>query len=1604
MPDTAIALLSAALALALAEREGTGGRRRLVSKAAAIIALVVGLVTVFEYSTGVDSRINHWIFSRPIPIAKGLPPFAGMCLIAIGSALLLIDKDARQGGRPSEWLALAVLPVVMVSLLTYAFRSTAQAPEKPWTGIAIPTGIALGALAIGILAARPDRGLMAFVTARDSLASMILRRTLPFAICVPLIGNGIRALAEQEPKSRQASALQAVAAILIYSAITWALCRVIRKFEIGRNRANDELLHYRDELEERVRERTIALHTTINALERAMDSIRASEERARSIFDNVADGIIVLDTDGVIESVNPAVEKTFGYTIGELIGRDVAILTAPDERGEPNGGFADYCRTGIGRNSRLGREFDGLRRDGSKFPAEISLGEFRQSGRLYITGVIHDVSARKAAEENLRERLELARRLTAIAESAPGLLYSFRIDANGSMRVPFATRAITEIFGFTSEILAKDLSPVLARVHPDDRDALLESVAASRVRDTPCHAKYRYCHPTKGERHIEGWSRTHPDEHASDGSVTWHGFIMDVTDRELAEAAQRESERLARSVLDSLPSHIAVVDESGRITNINRAWRDFAASNGALESAAVGANYFDACERATPTSIEIASEVAAGIKDVLAGWRSEFELEYPCHAPDQSRWFVVRVSPFVKGGPRRVVVAHDDISARKIAEITLADRERMLAESQRMAHVGSWEVEFDERSGQIRDELRWSDECYRIFGYEPGQVAATYELFASSIPAEDRELVSSAIARTLSGDAPYNVEHRIVRPNGSVGVVQAWGEIAGTRDAGRRRLAGTCQDITERKEAENALRESEERLTLATSSAQLGTWDSDLITGLTKWSTRQQEIFGFAASEFDGTIEAFQRRVHPDDVESLRQAIARSRTGSGEYRHEYRVLLPDGSVRWVAGAGRTYFNAAGAAIRMAGISHDITERKLAEEALHETRERLAMACESGGIGTWDLDLTTNRVTWSPRQLAIFGLTADDLDGSRKTFLEHIHPDDREGMAQAMDRARASRERYEHEYRIILKDGSIRWISSLGQHTYDESGRPISFAGVSQDVTRRKQAEEALRESEEFNRQIIADLQEGLYVLDGDLRYRVRNRFLETLTGISNDDCLGKRPDDVFPELRSLGVVAAHERALLGETVVSPDLPFGLAAESDDRPRWMTERAFPLRNARGQVVGVIGTTLDITDRRRAEDAQRLYAARLENLHRIDLAMIEARTPRELALAALRQLELTVPIWCGRVILIDSARMKIEVAAETGRTDVMPPPVPWTDLEAAERTDLEILRRGRLAYSDDLQAAVLADRPYVEGLRTNGMRSYLIVPMMDRGALSGVLCLGADRPHAYSSTHQQVCCEVAAHLAIAIRQAFLFQENRSAKDRVEKLSRRLIEAEEKERRRIARELHDEIGQALTALKVNLQELVEGRGDFSERKRESDSIVERLLGQVRGVALDLRPSLLDDLGLAEAIAWYARKQAERTGLRGKCVVDPERIKADPEIETACFRVAQEALTNVARHARATRFSVELLQHSGGLSLIVRDDGTGFDVAAKLAAAAQGASFGLAGMKERVELLGGSLAVISDSDSGTEIQVEFPNTPLVANADIAFPATADPEKESLS
>jgi signal transduction histidine kinase len=213
------------------------------------------------------------------------------------------------------------------------------------------------------------------------------------------------------------------------------------------------------------------------------------------------------------------------------------------------------------------------------------------------------------------------------------------------------------------------------------------------------------------------------------------------------------------------------------------------------------------------------------------------------------------------------------------------------------------------------------------------------------------------------------------------------------------------------------------------------------------------------------------------------------------------------------------------------------------------------------------------------------------------------------------------------------------------------------------------------------------------------------------------------------------------------------------------------------------------------------------------------------------------------------------------------------------------------------------------------------------------------------------------------------------------RLQSLSSRMLEVQENERRHIARELHDEIGQALTAVKLHLQSALRRSGPGTTQPlEECVAITDQALEQVRNLSLNLRPSQLDDLGLVAALRWQIGRQAAASGLDTEFVADELSERLEPALETACFRFVQEAMTNIIRHAAARHAWIEARRRDDRLRVSVRDDGKGFDVGTATREAIARGSLGLLGMQERVGLAGGRLNVSSRPGGGTTIVADFP------------------------
>jgi GAF domain-containing protein len=307
---------------------------------------------------------------------------------------------------------------------------------------------------------------------------------------------------------------------------------------------------------------------------------------------------------------------------------------------------------------------------------------------------------------------------------------------------------------------------------------------------------------------------------------------------------------------------------------------------------------------------------------------------------------------------------------------------------------------------------------------------------------------------------------------------------------------------------------------------------------------------------------------------------------------------------------------------------------------------------------------------------------------------------------------------------------------------------------------------------------------------------------------------------------------------------------------------------------------------------------------------------------------------------------------------------------------------VLMSGAPQRTDDWMADPRFGKSTAHVVEAEGIVTQLIVPIRIGGAIEGLLYVDNREPRPFTDLDENALVQLAEHASIALRNAKLFAAVQASGERLQALSSRLLEVQEAERRHIARELHDEMGQALTAVKINLQMLRRAaeRGPAAGRLDDSLGMVDRILQGVRRLSLDLRPSLLDDLGLGAAVRWYVTGQAQRAGLAAEVVAGSLPTDLPPALTTTCFRIVQEAVTNVVRHAQARHLTVSLTLGPAALELTVVDDGVGFDVAVARRRALDGGSLGLLGIEERAELAGGRSAIESAPRQGATVRVTLP------------------------
>ena len=525
----------------------------------------------------------------------------------------------------------------------------------------------------------------------------------------------------------------------------------------------------------------------------------------------------------------------------------------------------------------------------------------------------------------------------------------------------------------------------------------------------------------------------------------------------------------------------------------------------------------------------------------------------------------------------------EEIAERKLAETALRESEERFRAIFSQAAVGIAQTGLDAKC------LLLNARFCEILGYTQAELSG--KTFLDVTHPDDREASSTAVRRLLAGDiSSWSTEKRYVRKGGTIVWARVFLSLVRDQHHLPQYFIAVVEDITDRIQAENALQESERRLMLALS-AGVGMWDCDLRAEVAVLSPQYSGVFGQPPL----TPAEWFKLVHLDDRERVIALVRESIRKVSDWDAEFRLLGPDGSVRWMLTKGTVLLGDDGRPDRMVGVSLDITERKRAEESLRVSQERFDLAQEASGTGTWDWDATTDETHCSSGHGPLYGLPPSDRAPSGEEWLELIHPEDRARMRQELDRTLESADHFITEFRVVWPDGTIHWLYGKGQVFRDSRGNPIRMIGVNMDVSERKRVEADLRESEERFRNMADTAPVMIWVAGPDKLCTFFNKCCLDFTGHSLEQKIGEgwiagvhpedrerflaRYADSFDARREFQTVFRLRRA-------------------DGEYRFMLTTGAPRFKA-GVFAGFIGSCVDITELKRTQE-EALARQKLESL--------------------------------------------------------------------------------------------------------------------------------------------------------------------------------------------------------------------------------------------------------------------------------------------------------------------------------------------------------------------------------------------------------------------
>ena len=824
----------------------------------------------------------------------------------------------------------------------------------------------------------------------------------------------------------------------------------------------------------------------------------------------------------------------------------------------------------------------------------------------------------------------------------------------------------------------------------------------------------------------------------------------------------------------------------------------------------------------------------------------------------------------------------------------------------------------------VSGKIWWNQNFYSRLGYERNS-SNEIGFWQNSIHPEDSERVTTGFSEAmLTGEPYWSDEYRFLAADGSPVFFLNRGYILYDKENKPYRAAGAMVDVTLIRKAEEKIVNNEKRFRALLQNSAEGLMLTDAKGIVLDISPSGATIFGYSYDEIVG--RTCPDLVHPDDLHRMGDAFVKVLAHPGAVStNEYRHKWPDGSYRWMECSYKNllhepYVNAVVLNYR------DVTARKLAEEKIRTNEQMLLRAQEIGQFGSWEYDALTHEINWSDSMYKIHGKTSG-ARVSLESFFQQVYPDDIKKIKNVFWNLHEKEQRYRDEYRF-LKNGELRFAHTTIDAVF-ENGKFRKAMGVVQDITENKNAQELIVQSEARYRKAQAQGKLGHWELD------IKNRQLFLSDEIYSiyhlqPGCMENGYETflgtIHPEDRE---IFEKEMAAAVQGQKNMDVVHRIVRK-DGSIQFMHEVAELLTDNAGQPLKLTGMAQDITDQKMADEKLR----RSEHKYRL----LFENNP--------------MPMWMSSIPDLNIIDVNKSALRQYGYTR--------EEFLQLNSFDLGPEEEDANLFLQDAAHSPAASRLQWRHKKKDGSIIYV--------EIFNYQIMYEDRP---------VWLGLSIDVTEKNRAEALLKK--SYED-IRQLASHLQDIREEERAHIAREIHDELGQQLTGLKMDISWLSRKKDlDAAGRDKKIKEILSFLDGTVntvRKLSAELRPSILDDLGLAEALEWWGIEFEKRSGIACSFTAPAQHLQVPTAIAIGLFRIYQESLTNVARHAQAKNVFSQLELNNNQLLLKITDNGKGFDSSN----IGHKKTLGLLGMKERTLMMGGSYEITSEPGKGTTVIISAP------------------------